>query len=271
MKKLVLCDLDKTIIDATYNLNSSRFTAFVRTFQKNGSLIGLNSDTPLVKLLEHQQNWCMNGPTVAELGGIVKFHEEFPIRKTEPFWTDFRRTVAGHLAICSSNCTTVLGDATTIVKNTEYLPGARDGILVLINNLRRVSFSCFVRRITRGKVRKDDSALREISSQIQSLYKQTHQSVCKTEVNEESGIIILHDKQAKKRTALPKLREVFPEHIVFMIGDSINDFLGNESVIHCAVGNASDEFKLRCRFIAPTHLRYTQGVEFLLNKISEFS
>jgi len=268
MKCLVLCDLDKTILDAAYCVNSQHFRASVRAFQRTGNLIGLNSDTPLVKLLEHQQEFGMAGPTVAELGGIVRYRREVCIRRGEQFWIGFRRAVAEHLASQPASYTTVIGDATAVVKNLKQLPGARDGILVVLNNLRRASFSCFVRRVKQGEIQVEAKALKKVAALILGLYRETGAPECKSDMNEEYGIIILHDREAKKQDALPTLERIFRGHTIFMIGDSMNDYMGDKGVIYCGVGNASEDFKSRCHIRAPRHLCFARGVEFLLHNIT---
>lgn len=48
--KLLLIDLDKTLIDKNYKINDDRINSEIRRLQAGGWQIGLSSDTPLVTL-----------------------------------------------------------------------------------------------------------------------------------------------------------------------------------------------------------------------------
>ncbi|OGF90422.1 hypothetical protein A3I27_03975 [Candidatus Giovannonibacteria bacterium RIFCSPLOWO2_02_FULL_43_11b] len=54
---------------------------------------------------------------------------------------------------------------------------------------------------------------------------------------------------------------------VFMVGDSMSDWLDDDRVIQCAVGNASDAYKEKSKLIA-TSAR-TEGVIELLELIAK--
>ena len=85
--------------------------------------------------------------------------------------------------------------------------------------------------------------------------------------NEEYSVLILHDLNVRKANAIPKINQMFPGQQIFMIGNSMSDFVGDQ-VVHCAVGNATDDYKRQCLLVAPVNMEYTMAVEYLFEKIA---
>lgn len=70
--KLVLIDLDKTLIDTNYQPNDGRINSEIKRLQNGGWQLGLSSDTPLLTLQRWSDIFGMSGPIIAERGALIK-------------------------------------------------------------------------------------------------------------------------------------------------------------------------------------------------------
>ena len=85
------------------------------------------------------------------------------------------------------------------------------------------------------------------------------------DVNPSYGIAIANAANCSKATGFAKMQEVFPDAAFFMVGDSQSDFLADDRVVQCAVGNASAGYKSTCAFVAEAE--YTKGLAEVLQWI----
>lgn len=84
--------------------------------------------------------------------------------------------------------------------------------------------------------------------------------------NAEYGIVIIHALNTCKGKAVVLLQNEGRYDKIICLGDSMLDFVG-DSTMHCAVANASEDFRQRCEMVA--ELPFTAGVQEILRKISE--
>ena len=83
--------------------------------------------------------------------------------------------------------------------------------------------------------------------------------------NSEYGILIIHAARNVKANGVRALIERTGAARIAYIGDSWRDNIGDLRVIQCAVGNATEEYKRHCRFVATQS--YTAGAVELLEAI----
>ena len=74
--RVLLLDLDKTVVDEAYNYNSPWDRDLILSLRSKGWSIGLNSDTPLDTLKIWSARLEIDGPIIAERGGIVRIGDE---------------------------------------------------------------------------------------------------------------------------------------------------------------------------------------------------
>jgi len=70
--KMILLDLDKTILDINMQITDLRIIEEIARLQADGWRIGLNSDRHFNSVMHFQRILQTNGPIIAEKGNIVR-------------------------------------------------------------------------------------------------------------------------------------------------------------------------------------------------------
>jgi len=284
---LVLMDVDKTIINEQYDLPVPReeFVAALARAQNAGITLGLNSDSALPTVLGWAKEWGINGPLLAEQSVLCLQDEGYrtiPMHAELGLFRDLRNAFVMELLRRETHderFLTLVGDVNSIVDKMPTYGTQANGtqLLVAVNGLRQFSLSFFARaRTSQGWARREDSdangpvmrrafdVLKEVagrSQQFRDLWGKKD-----VDNNLRYGICIVHRKGVHKRTPVARLLEMRTYDQVYMIGDSYPaDFLNDERVVQCAVGNASEKYKGRCQMIARQSM--AAGVIELLGKI----
>ena len=86
------------------------------------------------------------------------------------------------------------------------------------------------------------------------------------DMNDDYGICIIHHFGTMKAQAIPWVEAKYPGRQVIVVGDSMTDYHPKEGVVHCAVANASPEFKSKCAYTARGEV--TSGVIEVLAAMS---
>src|SRR5437588_3343222 len=78
--KIILLDLDGTLIDKEYRLTVSDeyIKATIKSIQDKNVLVGINSDTPLLPLRSWAHHLGMRGPLIAEKGQVLALSPDDP-------------------------------------------------------------------------------------------------------------------------------------------------------------------------------------------------
>lgn len=265
--KVILLDLDKTLIDSSYNITDPAITDEIQRVQGNGWKLGLISDTPLETLLAWNNQLHMNGPIMAERGAVIYDSGETEIlfpseqRYFEALKTKFIDDLAG------DRLPFYHGDITRFLNNSPVLTGTLEDTLILVNGYRRCSFSAYSRKIDEsGKLQIDLDSLEELRNRLNTASANIQRGFTVHEdVNPDYGIVILSPEAVNKRNATKIWMEKNGIRQVGIIGDSGTDILGNDIAIHYAVGNATEEFKKVATYTAPRNI--TSGVIDILSQI----
>jgi hydroxymethylpyrimidine pyrophosphatase-like HAD family hydrolase len=265
MNRLVLLDLDGTLIDEDYHMTASMASA-INQLKAADWLIGLNSDTPLKPLQAWWRKLGLNGPIIAEKGAILWLPDEgqtLITSDTEDLFASLREQVV-ELCLQVPGCLVVVGDATEFVRSVTHLTGC-DSCVVAVNAYRRCSLSFFVRTIgEQGKLGKDPVVARGIIGQI-GILSPRYPILNDGQLDERYCIFIVNAPDANKTKGACRLLRELPTEEVIMIGDSMSDFIDEPRVKHYAVGNASLGFKAKCEKVA--NRAYTEGVLELLDQL----
>lgn len=284
--KLILCDLDRTLIDDRYefNLKEELIADIFKSTQRSGTLIGLSSDTPFVTLAKWAKRLLFHGPLVCERGAILALNchqQECELEVSNPLvniFPEIRLALVEKLLTLRQDAPKrliVIGDVNDLAQETWPIAANTSvaSVVILINGLRRASLSFFVRTLTNSGWKPNPTEYYqyvEICSELlrnRFFVGESFEQQLWHDKNEQLGLYIVHLQTSKKASSVPWLKLQFPDHAIHMIGDSMSDFLQNPDVTHWAVGNASAAYKAVCGTRVSTK-SYTQGVVDILQQIT---
>jgi len=265
MKKLVLIDLDRTIIDGTYQIIDKNIFSVFKDAEKS-MLIGINSDTPIISLRQWRDYFGINrtNPLVAERGAILEVQgEQHFISKAR--FASFKQDVIYSIHKNIPEAKIVLGDVTKMLIEKQKFSACSN--VVMINDYRECSFSCYFRIIGEfGNLVINHNWSERVLQIINNVALPLHSD--KPNYDSAYGILIVHAVDVNKAFGAKFLmNKYYPDYKLFMIGDSMSDYL-EEIAVHCAVNNAEDEFKKQSSFIAKS--KYTSGVIECIDWIKAF-
>jgi hydroxymethylpyrimidine pyrophosphatase-like HAD family hydrolase len=266
LNKLVLLDLDATLIDKNYNFTwpLQQLRRVVESMENAGWKIGLNSDTPLQVLVNWENEIGLNGPVVAEKGQLLMIDgktivkdRDIPIEFEKMFKTAQTLLEAEGITVWSG------GDPVARIRNGELI-GGRGETVVMLNPLRKCSLGLFV-RINDGthfrfpEFDEYNKILEVIKPVLNWQTIGTH-----NDLNAGDGVIIIAPKGGSKRDGTKLLMQELGLKQIGMIGNSMSDYLGEDIALHYAVGNAGNEFKDKAIYVAENNI--TGGVIEILTK-----
>ncbi len=262
--KLVLFDLDKTIIDTEYRLTDGRFSQEIQQLIDIGWKFGLSSDTPLESLKNWYDQFGMNGPIIAERGSVIWFPDNKIIETT--LYVDIFKTVKSNLVeyLIKKGYAFYFGDVTQVIRNKTTFPGLVEKRLVLVQAYRRCSFNFYGRKINQaGELEIDNEITEELHQIVMGEMPEINFLIIE-DYNPEYGILILSPANVTKRSGTLYLLSYLGLDRIGMVGDSISDILGTDIAFHYAVGNATAAFKDIANYISTES--FTSGVVDIISK-----
>ena len=269
MKTIVLIDVDKTLIDDKYKLTADIRTTVKTTEQKCS--VGLCSDSAIQSLRYWASEIGASGYLVGELGSLIydaRHDATTVINPDSTSWlTCLRDETILYLMKELPNITILIGDSVQFIRNRIQIPFVADNV-VFINGYREESFGIHVRSFNprTQELTCNPDYLSKIRQVVQSLSSKLSKIPITIDENQDYGIIIVHARKTSKKNGVSKLLSQTDAKRVFMIGDSMADYIDDHRVIHCSVGNASTDFKKKCQHGSQHH--YTEGVRDILNQIN---
>ena len=278
MKKLVLLDLDGTLIDNEYQLNVpvEHIKKSLKEAKSRGLTIGISSDSSAKTILTYKKLLGISGPIVAEKGAYLTRGSNIDdgiqtIEQTSIFSMIREKFVKKLLT--DPQVLVIYGDVNEISQSFPNLPcnNCSSNKAVLINNSRRASLSFYAYERVKNLWQTNRSILGTIRNEAMRILRNESETLANNvqiDLNEKSGVCIIHHNKTSKSLALPILQRWYPRHQIFTIGDSLTDYYKSGSVIYCAVGNADKKFKRQCQIVASRN--YAAGVIELIRKISRY-
>jgi len=272
--KIVLLDLDNTLIDADYNINATveELRSLAEELSKRDVQIGLCSDSALITLKQWAGCFGFTGPIISERGAVILYPDN-PIEEVDPFLADgwfreLRELFIKRIMRDFPGATIFIGDATSFVKN-QVVNAAMTKQIFAVNGFRIASFSFFTRRL------KLDHRLLvpdpELLVQANRIVHEILESCGKSprnffwDENLPQSILIAHAISTEKRRGISTLIDRLKPDQTIMIGDSMSDFLGLSCVSQFAVNNADPNYKAKSVFVSKSPL--TKGVIECLKQI----
>lgn len=261
--KLILVDLDKTLIDTNYEITDPGVFEAIQDAQADGWTVGLSSDTPYEALALWRERFGMNGPIIAEKGAVVAADDS----------PEYDREEAAIYAGARNDIVQRLGDLGIPFWLGNPVEALRDGLrlgaagetVVLLNNLRQCSLSFSVRRVDEdGALRNDPEATQAMDEVLRDTYPAFDDLTL--DVNPAYGIVIASRDRYNKRTGTQRLLAAMGlTGKVAMIGDSMGDFVGPDVAVQYAVSNASQEYADKAAYRASQPI--ASGVVEILRRL----
>ncbi len=263
--RVLLFDLDKTILDTNYQLTDTRFLDEVKRLTQSGWSLGLSSDSPLESLQNWRTLFDMSGPIIAERGSVVWVPGQgiISVCKHSGVFTRLRQGFIEYLL--QNRRPFYYGDVTQVIRNKTSFPGLIEKQLVFVQAYRRCSFNFYCRRISAaGSLEIDNDLTQELHAVAMNLLGQVEFQIME-DFNPEYGILILSPMAVTKRAGTLSLMEILQIPDVGMVGDSANDILGNDITTQYAVGNSTEELTAVADY--QSKMPFTEGVVDILSQI----
>lgn len=262
---VALIDLDATLLDMQYRVTDERIYPTVQRLQQKGWRIGLSSDTPYEGLKIWQDRFGMRGPMIAERGAIVVNNDT--VRYDEATAAAFARTTQAAAEIATKRYVFWQGNPVEAMRGGLRI-GEPGDTAVLLNNLRRCSFSYFVRRVeTDGALRIANDRTAAVAAEFRDCYPDF--ADVEEDVNDDYGIVIVSRASTTKRHGTQQLMGSLGVNRVAMLGNSMGDYIGEDIADQFAVGNADPPYADLSVYQAPSP--YTTGVCELLEYLESRS
>ncbi len=261
--RVVLLDIDGTLIDVNYQVTDSRIYPAIQEAQEAGWVIGLSSDTPHETMVEQAKQFGIkDGPLVSEKGGQVTSKDRI-IETTPELKGSFRLSrerIVEFLA--SAGFVVRLGNPVDVLQQPFGSPGEP---VAVVNTRREFSMSIYFRRVSEdGGFIKSPEVIESAMDEIRRLYPDYDD--LEEDVNHEYGLIIVNRQIVTKRLGTQALMAEMGLSQVAMVGNSFADYLGKDIALHYAVADAKDEFKRVANFIS--ELPLTAGAAEIISLIS---
>lgn len=273
-KKIVLLDLNGTLIDDEYRLTVSdeRIKTAIKNIQDNDVAVGINSDTSFLQLQSWARDLGMRGPLIAEKGQVLALSPDEPPQLPGAmldFFQRLREQIVLRVHKEFPRAFVGLGDVTMFLHQRGQIYG-EDRLTVLINGYRQCSFSGYALARRNNKLVKDAEIFDSFCNLVFSIVGDSSEKL-EEDKNQDYGFLMLHERGASKTLAIERLVEQLGSELEYiMIGDGDSDIItARYPVKLCAVSNASPALKKRVEetggIIAKESL--TQGVVELLTRL----
>jgi len=265
--KLILLDLDNTLIDSSYNLNAPEngFRSLVRKLADRNICIGLCSDSAVITLKQWAGRLGLTGPIIAERGAVVWD----PILGTTDiidvpgtkWFNSFREEFVRTIMRDFPEATIMIGDATRFIKDKSASSALTQQVFS-VNGFRLASFSFFACRLRKNQpgLEPDTELLKKagaLAAKLLTEFGKNKEDLFWDE-NSRCGILIVHALTTEKWRGVSMVANRMASEQTIMVGDSMSDFLNLPNVIQYAVGNANSGYKQKSSFVAKGAL--TEGV-----------
>ena len=265
--KLILLDLDNTLIDSGYNLNvpENKFRSLVQELADRNVCVGLCSDSAVITLRQWADRLGLTGPIIAERGAVVwdpaLGTADIIDAPGTKWFSDFRAEFVRTIMSNFPEATIMIGDATRFIKDRNASTTLAQQVFA-VNGFRVASFSFFACRPQKNQsgLEPDAELLEKAGAFATKLLVEFGKS--KEDLfwdeNPQCGILIMHASTTEKWHGVSIMANRMVAEQTIMVGDSMSDFLNLPNVIQHAVGNADSRYKQKSSFVAKGVL--TEGV-----------
>lgn len=243
--KIVMIDQDGVLLDKNY-----KTTADMQDFLRNlpeGFRIVPNSDTPVERILNNFKvvAGLQADITIGEKGAVVVCYGQTYFISNIQGIDDYLENLKH--AFVDLDCDIAVGDSATWVREEKkFKPNRR---MLIIDGLRKQTIGFYLRTTNDDGVACIDNQWFNIGITVVKTIPLPKGLEAK-DFNIKYGIIIMNAINVSKTNGYLFLRQKYPGAVFYMIGDGDMDIIDDPNVIHCAVANASTNFKKIARFIS---------------------
>jgi len=245
--KIVMLDQDGVVCDRQYQPTADISELIYELGQDGQIIIAPNTDTPVERIKRNYYQMIGLKPTVivAERGAVVEINGRQDLVKNICGIREF--IVEAEKVFRSMNCCVEIGDASSwIHEGKKFRPNS---YTLIVDGLREQTIAMYFMKIGYdGLASVDPVFARHGLEVINSLVLPA--GLDKPDYNEKYGIAICNATGVSKTDGYMLLRKQYSLAEFYMVGDSDSDIILDESVIHCAVANASAGLKEKASFIA---------------------
>ena len=261
-KALVLIDGGTGIVsEGRVPAPESYLRRAIRCAQGPNLSIGLHSDRSLFTLQFHHQLWQLTGPIIYERGygivtvepnnGLVKkvFHFENTnhvanFRAFELALFQKIRTIHPTPAIYFDD-PEMLIDA--LSHELPHLAARRP--LIILNGHRVSSFVFYAFDKSGDGLIPNLSLLAEVREIAEKLFHEIFDVPPQLYCSEEHSYVLLHLPGTNKQQANNALFSLYPNTQIYMVGNSLNDWLADDRVIQLGTISSTPDYQEKCEFI----------------------
>lgn len=269
MKRMILLDIDGTILKPGEPLNAALLQPHTRRLISAGWTIGLNSGRMMESMTEIYLALDLNGPIIAEFGNHIhwpRFGFECRDFNHEAIVQRAKFELAGRLANAFPNALVVKQHSVSgfPIHNAET-----NTDIVAIIMPRRYSLFYLCRLATKTGIEYNHRLLRRVTPLARQIFGQYFAGPTLEDVDENFCAHVLYLPNSTKANGVRVLQTNFPAiEQIHMIGDWDIDILpGIENARHYAVANATQRLKSIAVFTADTE--YDTGTIECLQAIEQ--
>lgn len=256
--KVLFFDLDKTLLDKNYQITDIKVIDSMKKMQNEGWILGLNSDTPLQALKIWSERFGLNGPIIAERGGVVMFNGKSYYDDNLQKVFEKSKFKIIETAKNLPNSFIWEGDQIDLIRRGEKLPEAALSTAILVNNLRLTSTSFHIRKVEfDGRLTNNREIYETTVKKLRCSYPEIPNLMI--DENPEYGIVILSSSKINKRAGTKSIMELASWNQIGMVGDSDSDFIGHDIAVQYAVANSTNDYKQKADYLAKSS--YSTGVK----------
>ena len=257
-----MIDQDGVVIDENYRITSN-ISELINLIAKNPETkIVPNTDTPTRRIIMNFKNLVGFKPNIiiAEKGAVVEVQGK---KKYTANITGINRYCLKLKTIFEREGAKVIIDdsATWIQKNKKFTPNKN---LLIIDALREQTIAFYLKVTDKTGLSFSNKEWSKKGLELAGSIP-LPKGLEPFNYSPSYGIAVSNVKGISKSDGYFVIRKLYPKAKFFMIGDSDADIITDRKVIHCAVGNASSNLKLKSQFVAERSI--TEGLRECLHWI----
>ncbi len=276
-KNLIFLDIDNTLLDREYKINSSTIRFVIEQLQKEGHIFVLNSNRSLPDLQDVANRFGFNGYLIGENGAYIfdqknNKQELLILQKDILLIEQSREIIRKFIKEKEQDIQYLFCDTTELNKHLEtFITDNNRNYLIAENEFRKYSISLHIKKIVNSGYLTDIDSAKYFWKEISGLLEKINQNhELNIEYTESFANILILVTSINKIFANKKLTEKFNDYRIIYIGDDIQDKpTSTEYDFFFTLQNGDKLAKDSANYIAQAPL--AKGVEEILLKLEELT
>ncbi|MDE1870149.1 MAG: HAD family phosphatase [Candidatus Micrarchaeota archaeon] len=262
MRTIVLLDIDGTLVDPDYKINSNSIFDVIKKCEAQGALFALNSNRAIEDLLPIYKQFFLNGFIIGENGAFFTF----PGQKMEQY-SDAKQIVSLAAELSKLLESSFPGSKFLTRDTVSFLksPNIKNsGELFVANKFRKYTMSIFVGKVVDGKFVKDIPLARLVASAVSAKIADLGLKL-EIVVSPVFGNVLINPIGCSKASTFEKIVERdYKGCPTVMISDDESDSMIGSVGTFYTLSNAPESIKNKASYVSD--YEYTKGVEDILQK-----